>query len=745
MADLEALSSHNRSIFQPLSYSSYKDTYAGRLNKIPALEHVTKEFDKADNQVNSLQEVHAKARNLAGDNQYVKNYINNHENELNNLTNLNDPYEIQKGVKKLANRFHRDINDDNTKLGVAHKNALIHNENLKKAKNEDELYLAREKEALYNKSNEEGKTGADKYYDSIRQTYKGASLTPLETVENKTFGEHFNDTLAHWSTDKKANANYGIEAKKGANGEYIVTRTGTNEFISEKEAKNAAIRAYDTNPNIQSQVAQQAKIDVIKMLDKSGKGLGHTDKPEIQQLIKAREEKLANEFKNQFYNKLQFNKEEKNIHVSADPFYLESQKGNSSTQEGQIASPTRFSGVYNLKNVNPYSQANDLIKEQEAQKAFIKYNGNILSNTDYTNQLIKEGKIKESEKGKFKEYLEHYTTNDLSHQIGSTINYLAGKPITSGFSELEANKYFTLLHGNLNEKPNVEFIDRKQAGNLGNSIKDKWKEDWIKYNVQDGEKVVNRPDIQEKAEKEWDLWHNKTEQSTFQGEQIDQSLKNRYTEKNQLPLDISNETVLFPNGETTKGNNIDNLLKDYGVKDSDEVWYVPEKQITGSPEYSGGREYRVYIKDKDNKNKGSFNIITKPPVDVQKILQPIDELQKYNYEKHSAPGLFEKIPTEKGYRLQKVAFNSDLKHGNYIEVLNKNRNGKIVADVAEFTGGKLVNNEPLDEWSRHFYDRRKGQMAQFGYTTWDKKTTDQQRFSQESSTGSEQDIIDNEF
>lgn len=618
MPDLETLSATNRSIWQPVSYMNPVDTYVGNKGKLSALKATQQEFDKADTQTSALKDVHAKARSLAGDNIYVKNYIDSHTQQLDEITSKQDPYEIQRGVKKLANQYVRDINDDNTKLGVAVKNDAIYAQNLEKAKNDDDLLLVKEQEALYNKADKEGKTGADKYYDPLRQSYKKASLAPFDSIETKSFGQLFNDTLDKWTTDKTATASFGIEARKGSDGKYMITRSGTNEFVNPQQARQAATIAYDTNPQVQAQVKRQATVDAIKTY-----GLGNTDNPEVQQWIKNRETQLGKEFQDQFYNKLQFNKEEKDVKGTADPYSLMELKSKSVAEilNKPLEKPNIGGGVY--KNDNLQFSKDDNLESQKYiknNKAFVDNNGKVYS-PEEINKLAKENNISQGivERYMSDRYFSGYDEKSkpkMEDDIQSEmfLNKLGIKLKT--FTEEDKYKldvktkqfdYATLKEMNpvliesVKDLPNEE--QQKVLDNYiikNKKTFDNFRKDYLSALEQKGTRTSQASD---KARAELSYPENIIPDELNTSIAFADNRGNNAINKNKAPIDF---------------------LKDAGVEldKGDKYKFDLVGTNLTHPNLAGGKEYKVTVNKKDGEQK-IFTVLTEPSSQQKKNLQPI--------------------------------------------------------------------------------------------------------------------------
>lgn len=359
MADLEALSAPNRSIWQPISYMNPIDTYVGNKGKLAALKATDLEFQKADADLQTTKQATNIVRNLQGDNPYVKELADKNEAEINRISQIKDPYEMQKQTKMLANNFAKQINDTNSQLGATVQSYIKSEENLKNAKNDTDKTVALEKQARHNLE-ENGKAGVSKYYNPVTQSYQGAldnlQMSHYDKYDNIEDDAHA--TFINYAKDQTALAGFGLQSRKGADGKFEITSKSTNSGISREEADRAANNMFEANAKIQDQFKNRALAAASeKIFNATGKrGLVETTK-EGQDLYNEEYKKLKDSYVGYIKDKLAHNQHDETIHGHANVETADDaiqKRRAKAAQEDHIKTVTGGTTT-NPARVNPYN------------------------------------------------------------------------------------------------------------------------------------------------------------------------------------------------------------------------------------------------------------------------------------------------------------------------------------------------------------------------------------------------------
>lgn len=399
MADLEALSAPNRSIWQPISYMNPIDTYVGNKGKLAALKATDLEFQKADSTIQTTKDATKLVRNLQGDNPYVKELADKNEAELSRISELKDPYEMQKQTKVLANSFAKQINDTNSQLGATVQAYIKSEENLKNAKNDTDKTVALEKQAQHNNSDENGKSGVSKYYNPVTESYQGA----LDNLQMNHYDKYDNieddahATFTNYAKDQTALAGFGLQSRKGADGKFEITSKSSNSGITREEADRAANNMFEANAKIQDQFKNKALAAASeKIFNAKGKrGLVQTTK-EGQDLYNEEYNKLKDSYVGYIKDKLAHNQHDETIQGRANAETADDaiqKRRVKAAQEEYIKTVTGGTTVNTAQN-NPYNSDYVQIDENKPPKNVLSLpNGKALSSKEDIKKAILEAAI----------------------------------------------------------------------------------------------------------------------------------------------------------------------------------------------------------------------------------------------------------------------------------------------------------------------------------------------------------------
>ena len=288
MADLEALSAPNRSIWQPISYMNPIDTYVGNKGKLAALKATDLEFQKADEKLAIDDALQNSAKSLEHDNPAMQQYLAQHRSKIDNIAEtIKDPYELNRQIKKASTQFANELADPNSFLGSVGIGLKNYYENLKEAKTPDEKLLIEDNKANYQGVKLDPNTKS--YQESILKKREFApNIDPLDE-QNKGVQLYKEDAYKNGSTTFSPDKSFLVHTEKG------------NRYISKPEARSYFEKTLNTNSDLQLKLKQQAEINTIKEL---GLGARTKNPDEYEQLYNENRNKLYSDWINSSVDKL---------------------------------------------------------------------------------------------------------------------------------------------------------------------------------------------------------------------------------------------------------------------------------------------------------------------------------------------------------------------------------------------------------------------------------------------------------
>lgn len=617
--DIELLSAPNRSIWQPLSYSNHVSKIKPALDYNKAANDLESEFAKGDQQFSLLGDAFAKAEALAIDNPIKEGYLNQHKQELNRLTNeVEDPYEIHRGIRKLASRFAKDYSDDNTPLGAVRKSNQLFNENIGEAKNPEQQLLVED-----NKRNYENKGGIATGYDPETGSYKNAIYKKREFAPELDPLKITNEGVANY----RENAAKSGNTKVTPDGQFLVhSASGWRAIDKNTEAIPFFSQVLKTNKDLQSRLLENAEIKTIKEL---GKGF-RSQSPENEQIfnekLKNNYNSLSNSWINSSADKLAFKQTESDSEMKANPFALlnAKTKGAQEILNQPLEKPNIGGGVYKNDNIQ-FTKDLD-IKDKTINNKIITDGTTNFKPNEVADIAYNKGLISKEEKLKIENYLWSRTEGPYSSKLNLTEGIRDDKKAQKilqnlGISvqTLTDNKKFELDqkqkqfdYGVINEiYPNIlEEVNKlptdKQQEYLDNFIISK-KDEFSKF----------RKDYLSAIERK----------GTRNSQASDKARKELSYPENIIPDELNSSIAYADN----RGNDAINknktpiqFLKDAGVdlEGGDKYKFDLVGTNLTHPTLAGGKEYKVTV-NKKNGDQHIFTVVTEPSQQQKLNLQPV--------------------------------------------------------------------------------------------------------------------------
>lgn len=723
MADLESLSAHNRSIWQPVSYMNPIDTYVGNKGKLAALKATQEEFNKADTNLGITQsKLTSKA--LEVDNPYEKEILSSYENRLNEIASEKNPYKLNTNIKNLARQYDANLNDPNSKLGQINKRHIDASANKAELKNNIDKVLYEENLATTKDINQ--------HYDSGTKSYASGEFKKVVPFDYKSPDEYRNKSIAGYNSDQSAWGSIFTSNLKGKNkklqeddgGAYLVDEHGKKEYIKKTEAKSFFEKNWNTDSELKEQYKRMATHDIIRELEQQTGTKGHTEKPEVQKVINDRYEKYKKEYIEGGVDKLAFDKVDYDVKGNGDPLYMENLKLRSA-QEALNMSKVRQEGVgHDLKNV--------IQEEDNLEKQKSKLGTTILK--DKNDQELSESYIKSLQKGvtssghpKFDDSFnmtpdeQYYTSLYLGigvprladskkqdYRANLQFNGSQVKAINSGLAKLDINQQ-KVTQEKLDEKIKANYDqysrfveDVPELRNLkDNAIKSS---DFYKTkNYQDNASGwTSEQETQEELKyladtknKDFETFQNYRQKYIENTKRTTGKMLTFGTETEKEEIEpselIRNNMTIIDKGD--KEINVANDKEAYNdIIDGKHVKWIRTNSRPISGDKLGGRVYKMITSDDKEgvKNREEYIVHSNPDDDSQKIFKPLIDLErgvnmdndvrnKYIVFRGTDAQISLNKPNEQNYAIVKTipTKESTLDNPKYYKVLDIYKDGKL--------------------------------------------------------------------
>lgn len=686
MADLEALSAPNRSIWQPISYMNPIDTYVGNKGKLAALKATDLEFQKADNQLAIDDALQNSAKSLEHDNPAMREYLAQHKSKIDNIyQNTKDPYELNRQIKKTSTEFANELADPNSFLGSAGIGLKNYYENLKEAKTPDEKLLIEDNKANYQGVKLDPSTKS--YQESILKKREFApNIDPLDE-QNKGVQLYKEDAYKNGSTTFSPDKSFLVHTEKG------------NRYISKPEALDYFQKTLNTNSDLQLKLKQQAEINTIKEL---GLGARTKNPDEFKQVYDNNRNKLYSDWINSSIDKLAHDDKSSNETLQANPYEMLKfkQKSIQDILAKPVEKPNIGGGVYKNNNIQ-YSKDNNFEYEKfiKNNKGFVDNNGKIYSPEEIT-KLAKENNIPQ----------------------GVVERYMSDR-YYSGYDEKSKPKME-------DDKISEQFLEK-----IGIKLKPISEEDKVKFDNNtkifnygaleqlypvEVERVKSYPiNLQNEAMNKLIFTH-KNQLDNFRKEYIEgieqkstrvseasPSAKSKYSYPKNTPPDELTSSIAYSsasgNNAVNKNKTVPEFLEESGIDtkkgDSYKFDLIGTNLTHGN--LSGGKEYKVTVDKKDGTQK-IFTVLTEPSGQQKKNLQPVRLLNETFSTAYPSKSYFilnngqlEKLDSD--IKIQKAE--SDGKLITLNPVFSKNNNETNVNAFVQFQGDSPI---PLEYFNKEY-------------------------------------------
>lgn len=646
MADLEALSAPNRSIWQPISYMNPIDTYVGNKGKLSALKATDLEFQKADEKLAIDDALQNSAKSLEHDNPAMQQYLAQHRNRIDNIAEtIKDPYELNRQIKKASTQFANELSDPNSFLGSAGIVLKNYYENLKEAKTPDEKLLVEDNKANYQGLKLDPNTKS--YQESILKKIEFApNIDPLDE-QNKGVQLYKEDAYKTGSTTYSPDKSFLVHTEKG------------NRYISQPEARSYFEKTLNTNSDLQLKLKQQAEINTIKQL---GLGARTKNPDEFKQVYDNNRNKLYSDWINSSIDKLAHDDKSNNETWQTNPYELENtRKKNAAslleppTQEKQ----TFFGGNYKNKYTK-YSSENN-----EKQGNFINYNNQKLIPADAAKEAVKNGLIKDSEYETAKTILNYNANPSLFNTTLSEIFNDSESPVKANEralltvklekagllnviknenADLSSNQFNWIKGVLMNglDTPNTITNELLKRTKSGNTREEKIASDEFNNYL---DNYISRKDVKEKYLKKYNDYHKNLESIVSNGSEDDVYYQ-KQTETKDTPTIFESGDVTFDEGLGGKKrkdfSSVASWFENSDIPENADITY--KRVATNRNINTGGSEWQVIVRDKPNGTilKSGFAQVAPSP-EVKEIMQPITKLWEQVYSGDSQPTYYKLV------------------------------------------------------------------------------------------------------
>lgn len=719
MADLEALSAPNRSIFQPLSYSSPTDMNVGRLNYLPTIENINNQFDKGYENASKVQDVLSKYKSLAADDPRRKAVLQEYEDRLTKATSSADPYLIQKETKNLANQFVRDIQDPSTEIGSHIESKINYDDSLARAK-ENPIHLNRTERALrkYQGTSSTIEGGSPTFRPS---TLKKLNFTEFDKVKdmNSAIAGYDKDgnkvVETHISTGKEKDAVGNILPK----GTYYVKKGNSNVGVSISQAQQFFEQLKGKDNEMNQAFREEAEANIYNNYEKKGTLLPDNV---YEKAVQEEYKKLRDDYKNAFVNKLASNVRESSFDIDMTEEAKQNlqSKGISDILEQVHKKETGYTGQF--KNTD-----NQYVDDES------KLTGNhiILDGKKYypeeaAKELLTQGKITQKE---------FEATKTI---FNNKANFSLGKTILNNLNPLSQGQ-----QTNLN--PTEEALLSSKLSNLGYSISDNKNKDlsskqmeWIKssmYESPEYQKLLklNGGDpesakfnqglegfIENNKDKYLERYKNYTSKLgkvTGSGSKNDENvikdsetkiLPSEFLGGNGVTFDDS-----FNNVSRKDFGDIESFKESLGIDNKDEVTF--RKVLTNRNYDAGGSQWQIEIKKPDGSKKEGYASVAPSP-EMKKIYQPIKTLWQGVNSGNPAPKYYvwngdeiQPITSVKRVEQIKNGFDDNIKPDDLLKVESYDYQGNYKSPTIT---GNTGYPEDLHEYTKRIEESRASKISE---------------------------------
>jgi len=732
MADLEALSAPNRSIWQPISYMNPIDTYVGNKGKLSALKATDLEFQKADQKLAIDDALQNSAKSLAVDNPAMQQYLANHRARIDDIaTNIKDPYELNRQIKKASTQFANELSDPNSFLGSTGTGLKNYQEGLAKAETENQKDIIEYSHAKHR--------GAE--LDPETKSYAASTYKTPELVKELGDIEHVNKLVAGYTPNQSAWANAGVEriTKKDANGnpiegQYIFQDKGTHESISFKQAESVANSDYANNTPLKTEHEQQALAKAIQTLKGSYGNYKDIPEDQLQQLTNQYKKEAKDNYINTVKRKLAFDKYTTDKDLKEDQYGVIDAKAKavSAITEQPILKVTAPGGNYN--NVDQVYLPNS--KDGEKQGNFINYKGKDLYPEDVAKQLYSEGTLNKKEYDAAVTIMNNRTKGNTLGQIFSNLNPFSQGQET-GLTKTEEALLFSKLNkiGALNVKENkngdlsnneYEWIVKDLSNTTGyQNMRNKVKQGLMSQ--EDMDKSVKQwiTNDKDKLRNKYNDYTSKIASYTSSGSKDDETLPESKP-VDDLPEEFRTNNFHYSvdlGGKQSKDEGkFEDFKKTADIQPDDKVTY--QRIRTNHNVMAGGKEWKIIVKDKNGNIKNEATAITEPPNEVKALFAPLERINK-DFKSASPETKYYIFDSKKGFKSltpdEKDLAEYDGKANDIISVSPLDMGTHIDAVVHTKDANGNPRTETLTEFGAAYERSISSELSNFNYTGVDKK------------------------